>query len=158
MSKALKQIFEEVKPVKVSKTYLDLCSHFPLIPVQSDTQMRQANKMIDRLVNYLSDEQSSSEAAEVSKYLSVLSDLVSSYESKKFNFEKPESRDVLAYLMEANQLKQSDLEDEVGPQSVVSDILNGKRDLNLNHVKRLASRFKVSPALFIDLCREAKAK
>lgn len=149
MSKALKQIFEEVKSVKVSKTYADLCSHFPLTPVQSDMQMRQANKMIDRLVNYLSDEPNSSEATEVSKYLSVLSDLVSSYESKRFLFEKPESRDVLAYLMEANQLKQSDLEEEIGSQSVVSDILSGKRRLNIGHIKRLAERFKVSPSLFI---------
>lgn len=149
MSKALKQIFEEVKSVKASKTYADLCSHFPLTPVQSDTQMRQANKMIDRLVNYLNDEPNSSEAAEVSKYLSVLSDLVSSYESKRFLFEKPESRDVLAYLMEANQLKQSDLEEEIGSQSVVSDILSGKRSLNISHIKRLAERFKLSPAVFI---------
>ena len=150
MSKALKAIFEEVKSVKVSKTYADLCSHFPLAPVQSDAQMRQANKMIDRLVNYLSDEPNSSEAAEVSKYLSVLSDLVSAYESKRFHFEKSESRDVLAYLMEANQLKQSDLEDEIGSQSVVSDILSGKRNLNIGHIKRLAERFKLSPAVFIN--------
>ncbi len=150
MSKALKQIFEEVKPVKVSKIYTDLCSHFPLTPVQSDAQMRQANKMIDRLVNYLSGEPSTGEAAEVSKYLSVLSDLVSAYESKRFKFEKSEPREVLTYLMEANQLKQSDLEEEIGPQSVVSDILSGKRNLNLNHVKRLAVRFKVSASLFIN--------
>ncbi len=150
MSKALKQIFEEIKSVKVSKTYVDLCSHFPLIPVQNDMQMRQANKMIDRLVNYLSDVPNSSEAEEVSKYLSVLSDLVSSYESKKFQFEKSDSRDVLAYLMEANQLKQSDLEKEIGAQSVVSDILSGRRSLNIGHIKRLAERFKVSPSLFIN--------
>lgn len=100
MSKALKQIFEEIKPAKVSKVYVELCTHFPLMPVQTDVQMRQANKMIDRLVDYLNNEPNESEAAEVSKYLAVLSDLVSAYESKKFQFEKAESRDVLAYLME----------------------------------------------------------
>ena len=149
MSKALKRIFEEVKPVKVSKTYAELCLHFPLAPVQNNTQMRQANKMIDRLVSYLNNEPNESEAAEVSKYLTVLSDLVSAYETKRFKFEKSEPRKILAYLMESNQLKQSDLEDEIGPQSIVSEILNGKRSLNLNHVKRLAIRFKVTPALFV---------
>ena len=150
MSKALKQIFEELKPVKVSKAYAELCSHFPLAPVQNDTQMRQANKMIDRLMDYLNSEPNEVEAAEVSKYLVVLSDLVSSYENKRFKFEKSESREVLAYLMESNQLKQSDLESEIGPQSIVSDILSGKRVLNVGHIKRLAERFKVSPSLFID--------
>ena len=150
MSKALKQIFEVVKSVKVSKTYADLCAHFPLTPVQSDTQMRQSNKMIDHLVNFLNDETDTTEAAEVSKYLTVLSELVSTYESKRFKFEKSESRDMLAYLMEANQLKQSDLQDEIGSQSVVSDILSGKRTLNVGHIRKLANRFKVSPALFID--------
>ena len=150
MSKALKQIFEEIKPVKVSKAYAELCFHFPLVPVQNDTQMRQANKMIDRLMDYLNSEPNEVEAAEVSKYLVVLSDLVSSYENKRFKFEKSESREVLAYLMESNQLKQSDLESEIGPQSIVSDILSGKRVLNVGHIKRLAERFKVSPSLFID--------
>ncbi len=150
MSKALKQIFEQMKPVKVSRAYAELCSHFPLAPVQNDIQMRQANKMISRLMDYLGAEPNEAEAAEVSKYLAVLSDLVSGYENKRFKFEKAESREILAYLMDSNQLKQSDLENEIGSQSVVSDILSGKRNLNLNHVKKLANRFKVSPALFID--------
>jgi HTH-type transcriptional regulator/antitoxin HigA len=150
MSKALKQIFAEVKPVKASKVYAELCLHFPLLPIQSDTQMRQANKMIDRLVDFINSEPNEGEAAEVSKYLSVLSDLVSVYESKRFEFEKTEPKEILAYLMESHQLKQSDLEDEIGPQSVVSDILNGKRHLNIGHIRKLANRFKVSPALFIS--------
>lgn len=75
---------------------------------------------------------------------------MSSHESKRFLFEKPESRDVLAYLMEANQLKQSDLEEDIVSQSVVSDILSGKPSLNIGHIKRLAERFKPSPAMFIN--------
>jgi HTH-type transcriptional regulator/antitoxin HigA len=149
MSKALKQIFEEVKPVKVSKVYAELCSHFPLAPVQSDAQMRQANRMIDRLMDYLNDDPNAAEATEVSKYLTVLSDLAGSFESKRFEFKKSEPREILAYLMETNQLKQSDLEEEIGPQSVVSDILSGKRSLNVGHIKRLSERFKISPALFV---------
>jgi HTH-type transcriptional regulator / antitoxin HigA len=149
MSKALKQIFEEVKPVKVSKVYAELCSHFPLAPVQSDAQMRQANRMIDRLMDYLNNDPSAAEAIEVSKYLTVLSDLVGAFDAKRFKFEKSEPREILAYLMEAHQLNQSDLGEEIGSQSVVSDILSGKRSLNVGHIKRLAERFKVSPALFV---------
>jgi HTH-type transcriptional regulator/antitoxin HigA len=49
---------------------------------------------------------------------------------------------LLAYLMEEHGLKQSDLP-EVGPQSVVSEILSGKRAPNLRQVKVLAKRFRV---------------
>jgi len=149
VSKALKRIFEEVKPVKVSKVYAELCLHFPLVPIQSDTHMRQANRMIDRLIDYLNNDPDAAEEAEVAKYLAVLSDLVGAFETKRFKFEKSEPREILAYFMEAHQLKQSDLESEIGPQSVVSDILSGKRSLNVGHIKRLAERFKVSPALFV---------
>lgn len=90
-----------------------------------------------------------SEATEVNKYLAVPSGLVSTYGSKRFKFEKSEPREILAYLMESNQPKQFDLEDETGPQPIVSEILSSKRRLNLNHVKRPANRFKVSPALFV---------
>jgi HTH-type transcriptional regulator/antitoxin HigA len=150
MSRALRKIFDNLKPAKVSKTYIDLCAYLPLIPVQSDMQMRQANMMIDRLVSFLGDEPNRTEAAQVSMYLNVLSDLVGDYESKRFVFAKSEARELLAYLMEANQLKQTDLANEIGSQSVVSDILSGKRSLTLQHIKKLAIRFKVSPALFIN--------
>ena len=39
---------------------------------------------------------------------------------------------------------------EIGSQGVVSEILNGKRQLNLSHIKKLALRFGVKPATFID--------
>jgi len=149
MSKALQQIFNEVKPLQVSKTYASLCAHFPLTPIQSDSQMRRANRFIDRLVDYLGSTPESSEANEVEKYLTVLADLVSAYESKRFVFEKSEPREILAYLMQAHQLNQSDLHEEIGSQSVVSEILNGHRNLNISHIKKLANRFNVSPALFV---------
>ena len=48
----------------------------------------------------------------------------------------------LAFLMEQHGLRQCDLP-EVGAQSVVSDVLSGKRALNLRQVKALARRFSV---------------
>ncbi len=45
-------------------------------------------------------------------------------------------------------LTQSDLP-EIGSQAVVSEVLNGKRDLNVRQIRALATRFGVSPAVFI---------
>ncbi len=50
--------------------------------------------------------------------------------------------------MAANGLRQKDLVDVFGTESVVSEVLNGKRELNKEHIRRLSERFKVSPALF----------
>ena len=48
----------------------------------------------------------------------------------------------LAFLMDQHGLRQSDLP-EVGAQSVVSDVLSGKRQLNLRQTQALARRFGV---------------
>ena len=48
----------------------------------------------------------------------------------------------LAFLMEQHGLRQCDLP-EVGAQSVVSDVLSGKRSLNLRQTQALARRFGV---------------
>jgi HTH-type transcriptional regulator/antitoxin HigA len=56
--------------------------------------------------------------------------------------------DVLRYLMEEHGLSQTDLP-EVGSQGVVSEILSGKRELNVRQIRVLAGRFGVSPAVFI---------
>ena len=57
--------------------------------------------------------------------------------------------DVLAFLMEQHGLKQADLP-EIGAQSVVSDVLGGKRLLNLRQVSALSKRFGISADAFID--------
>jgi HTH-type transcriptional regulator/antitoxin HigA len=50
--------------------------------------------------------------------------------------------------MEQHDLKQTDLH-EIGSQGVVSEILTGKRELNLRQVRALSERFGVSAATFL---------
>lgn len=50
--------------------------------------------------------------------------------------------------MDEHGLNQSDLP-EVGSQGVVSEILRGRRQLNVRQVRALSERFGVSPAVFI---------
>jgi HTH-type transcriptional regulator/antitoxin HigA len=50
--------------------------------------------------------------------------------------------------MEEHNLSQSNFP-EIGTQGVVSEILSGKRQLNLRQVKSLSKRFNVSPSVFI---------
>jgi HTH-type transcriptional regulator/antitoxin HigA len=53
--------------------------------------------------------------------------------------------------MTANDLRQKDLAPLFGSESIVSEVLSGKRGLNKRHIEKLSRRFKVSPELFFDL-------
>ncbi len=75
--------------------------------------------------------------------VSLVADRIRQYEERVHPW--PDSAtpaSLLAYLMEEHGIKQSELP-EVGPQSVVSEILSGKRAPNLRQVKALAKRFHV---------------
>lgn len=76
-----------------------------------------------------------------------LGDLVSAYENEHLPIPQGDGRTALAFLMEQHQLGQSDLP-EVATQSVISEILNGKRQLNIRHIKALSERFNVSADTF----------
>lgn len=55
---------------------------------------------------------------------------------------------MLRLFMEEHGLNQTDLSD-IDSQGVVSEILNGRRELNIRQVRLLVKRFQVSPAVFI---------
>ena len=55
----------------------------------------------------------------------------------------------LRALMDEHGLKQTDVLDVFGSQGVVSQVLNGKRDISKAQAKRLAARFHVRADLFI---------
>jgi len=56
---------------------------------------------------------------------------------------------VLRVLMDQNKLNTTDFKNEIGGKSMVSMILNKKRNLSLEHIKALSNRFGVPPQLFI---------
>jgi HTH-type transcriptional regulator/antitoxin HigA len=55
---------------------------------------------------------------------------------------------MLRFLMDQHGLSQGDLP-EVGSQGVVSEILSGKRDLNVRQIRLLSERFGVGPQAFV---------
>ena len=108
----------------------------------------QAYLKLVELLDGLIDEVGNEEAHPLASLMETIGSLIEAYESKNFNDLKGNSLDALKYLMEEQGLKQSDLP-EIGSQGVVSEILSGKRKLNLRQVKLLSERFKVSPAVFV---------
>lgn len=63
---------------------------------------------------------------------------------------------VLRVLMAQHDLTLADFNNEIGSKSLVSMILNGKRNLTKEHIIKISKRFKLNPALFFNLgLREA---
>ena len=81
--------------------------------------------------------------------LELVGDLVASWEAHEVPMPDVSPRSALRMLMDANGLKQTDLQRDLGGQPVVSAILNGRRSINARQAGMLAKRFNVSPAVFI---------
>ncbi|MHC8404587.1 helix-turn-helix domain-containing protein [Pseudomonas sp. TMB3-21] len=78
----------------------------------------------------------------------IIGDWIEDWDHKHHPMAEASGAEVLGYLMREHRLSQSQLPG-VGPQSVVSEILSGKRQLNLRQIRWLAERFKVSVETFI---------
>jgi HTH-type transcriptional regulator/antitoxin HigA len=78
----------------------------------------------------------------------LLTLLIEDFEEKNYRLPKASPLQVIAFLMEQHGLKQKDLTDVFATASVVSEVLNGKRELNKEQIRRLSARFNVSPEVF----------
>ena len=80
--------------------------------------------------------------------LDTIGALLHVYEEENYPIPDVADAEVLRFLMDKHGLTQSDLP-EVGSQGVVSEILNGKRELNIRQARLLAEKFEVSSAVFV---------
>ena len=74
--------------------------------------------------------------------------LIEEFEEKHYQLKAASPAEVLVELMDVHNLKQKDLVGIFATESVVSEVLSGKRSLTVDHIKRLSERFHVSPELF----------
>ncbi len=79
----------------------------------------------------------------------LLTLLIEAFEDQHYSLKRATPLENLIELMGANGLKQKDLVDVFGTPSIVSEVLNGKRRLTVEHIQKLSKRFNVSPELFI---------
>lgn len=116
----------------------------PLLTIRNE---REYGAAVER-INELLDEIGTDESHPLYSLLDTLGTLIQAYEEELFSIPEAKGADVLRFLMDEHGLTQSDLP-EVGSQGVVSEILNGKRELNVRQIRALSERFSVSPAVFV---------
>jgi HTH-type transcriptional regulator/antitoxin HigA len=115
----------------------------PLLTIHNEQEYDRAIERLHRLI----DEVGTDEQHPLYELLDTLAMVIHAYEEQHYPIPPVSGAEVLEYLMEEHGLAQSALS-EVGSQGVVSEILSGKRELNVRQIRALAQRFGVSPAVF----------
>ncbi len=123
-------------------------SHWATVgPVLTIRSERDYDLAVRRL-NELLDEIGADERHPLYGLLDTLGTVMQAYEEEHHAMPEASPADMLRYFLEEHGLAQSDLP-EVGSQGVISEVLGGKRELNVRQIRALARRFHVSPAVFI---------
>ena len=110
---------------------------------------RRHYRAMVNLLNELVDEIGDRESHALMGLLDIVSHFVHDYEERNTEFPNPEPHAVLRLFMEQHNLRQADLANIFGSHSNVRDVLNGTQEINTSQASTLASRFHVSPAVFI---------
>ncbi len=116
----------------------------PLLSIHNEKEYNAAVKRLNELLDEIGD----NEKHPLYTLLDTLGALISLYEEEHHPIPEVSGAEVLRFLMDEHGLRQSDLP-EVGSQGVVSEVLNGRRELNIRQIRALAKRFKVSAAVFV---------
>ncbi len=134
----------------MNRELLQIIKHWNYIsPIVSEPKNKQQYKTLLKQWEDLVDLIGDNENHELIELLDLVSYFIEKYKQQKDLIEKQATGiDVLKFLMQTHNLRQIDLA-EIGSQGVVSEILSGKRQLNIRQIKLLAARFKVEPGTFM---------
>ena len=123
---------------------MSLLKAFPPRPIATEEDFIATQQVIDSLIdrgNLTPDEQD---------YLNVLGSLVHDYEELHHPLPTLQGVELIKALMIELNLRQKDLVPIFKTESIVSAVLNGKRQLTVEHIQKLADFFHISPAVFFS--------
>jgi len=82
--------------------------------------------------------------------LEILSILLDNYENKHFPIEMPDPIEAIKFRMEQLGMKQKDLAEVVGLKSRVSEILNKKRKLTLEMIRKISVSLQIPTDVLVQ--------
>ncbi len=112
-------------------------------PIKSHNDYQQALLRIDELFDAPVGSPESDEA-------DVLALLIDDYEKKHYHIDAPDPITAIRIRMEEMNLKQADLSEEMGGKNRVSEILNKKRKLTVDMIRKLANRLNLPAETLIQ--------
>ena len=132
-------------PDKLPETYAELVAAFPPRPIHDDNDYENTIEVVGRLAGFELN-------ADQEDYLEALSVFVEAYEQASYagQFGELSGIEALRFLLKENNMNASDLGRLLGSRQLGSAILRNERSLSKAHIAKLAERFRVSPAVFLD--------
>ncbi len=109
---------------------------------------KEAYQVLVKILDDIIDEVGDNQNHKLAPVMETIGNLIENYEIQEYRINESSPDEVLKYLMQEHGLRQSDLK-EIGSQGVVSEILTGKRILNIEQIKKISNKFHVSPLVFI---------
>ena len=106
-------------------------------PIKSESDYRQALKRLEAIFSSANGTPESDEA-------DILALIIDEYEKLHYPIEAPDPIEAIKIRMEEMRLKQADLVNEIGGKSRVSEILNRKRKLTVDMIRKLTIRLNLS--------------
>ncbi|MGM3305588.1 helix-turn-helix domain-containing protein [Anabaena sp. WFMT] len=131
------------KTLGTLKNYLELITAFPPRKITSEEELATTQTIIDSL---LDQERLTSDERD---YLHLLGLLVSEYEEYHYPVADIYGIELLKVLLEELNFQPQDLIPIFEQETVLSDIFDGKQQMTVNHIEKLAKFFHVSPAVFL---------
>jgi len=123
---------------------LKLIRRFPLRPLRYDADLEGATEIAEAL-DFRDDL-----ASDERDYLDVLIALIERFEDEHYPIPDVAGPEALKSLIEFRGVSQSEVARGAGiADSVLSEILRGKRQMGLKTIAALAGYFRVEPGLFI---------
>lgn len=111
-------------------------------PIKSEKDYQEALKRLDELFDAKIGTPESDEA-------DIWALLIDNYENQHYPIEAPDPIEAIWIRMEEMQIKQVDLIPEIGGKSRVSEVLNRKRKLTVDMIRKLTTRLDLSANLLI---------
>lgn len=110
--------------------------------VSSDEDLADRYDLVNELYSVADNEQHVA-----AKFAELIVDRIYEYESNVVKYPSLPQAEVLSFLIHNNGTKQVDL-GGIATQSVISEIVNGKRKMTAEHIKGFSEYFKVPVSLF----------
>ena len=89
--------------------------------------------------------------------LDVLATLIDAYEARKFPMDPPDPIAAIQFRMEQQGLRRKDLEPLIGSRARVAEVMNRKRGLSIDMIRRLHATLGISAEVLIQPSRGDKA-
>ncbi|MCY4386012.1 MAG: helix-turn-helix domain-containing protein [Desulfurellaceae bacterium] len=81
--------------------------------------------------------------------LDILATLIDAYENDHYPIDPPDPIEAITFRMEQQGLTRKDLEGVLGSRTRVAEVLNRRRGLSINMIRRLHEKFGISAEVLI---------